>query len=193
MPYRAPYTITPRLIDLVSRISEEMGRWAAGGAGETQRGMRVTRSLPLVSVIHAINGEADVVEFHKDGRIVPVEYKRGKPKLHRADEVQLCAQALCLEEMLRVTIPSGCLFYGETKRRMVVAFDDELRAVTLQAIERLHELIASRATPLAVREKKCDKCSLIEICMPDAMRFKRGVQAWFFHNLKSEISNLKSL
>ena len=167
MPYRPPFTITPRLIDLVSRISEEMRRWAAGGAGETQRGIRVTRALSLASVIHAINGETD--------------------------ELQLCAQALCLEEMLHVTIPSGCLFYGETKRRMVVAFDDELRAVTLQAIERLHELIASRATPLAVREKKCDKCSLMEICMPDAMRFKRGVQAWFFHNLKSEISILKSL
>lgn len=192
MPYRAPYTITPRLIDLVSRISEEMGRWAAGGAGETQRGIRVTRALSLASVIHAINGEADVVEFHKDGRIVPVEYKRGKPKLHRADEVQLCSQALCLEEMLRVTIPSGCLFYGETKR-MVVSFDEELRAATIRAIERLHELIASRDTPLAVREKKCDKCSLIEICMPDAMRFKRGVQAWFSDSLKSEFSNLKSL
>jgi CRISPR-associated exonuclease Cas4 len=160
---------------------------AHNGADETQRGMRITRALPLVSIIHAMSGEADVVEFHKNGGVVPVEYKRGKPKLHRADEVQLCAQALCLEEMLSVTIPSGCLFYGETKRRTSVAFDEELRAVTVRAIDRLHELIASRVTPLAVREKKCDKCSLIEICMPDAMRFKRGVQAWFTANLKFEI------
>ena len=152
---------------------------ANSGADETQRGMRITRALPLVSVIHAMSGEADIVEFHKNGTVVPVEYKRGKPKLHRADEVQLCAQALCLEEMLNVTISSGCLFYGETRRRTTVAFDEELRTVTIRAIQRLHELIVSRVTPLAVREKKCDKCSLLEICMPDAMRFKKGAAAWF--------------
>jgi CRISPR-associated exonuclease Cas4 len=160
---------------------------AHSGADETQRGMRITRALPLVSVIHAMSGEADVVEFHKNGTVVPIEYKRGKPKLHRADEVQLCAQALCLEEMLSVTIASGRLFYGETRRRTIVAFDEELRAVTIRAIERLHELIASRVTPLAVKEKKCDKCSLIEICMPDAMRFKKGAAAWFSSALKSQI------
>ena len=165
---------------------------AHSGADETQRGMRITRALPLISVSHAMSGEADVVEFHKNGNIVPVEYKRGKPKLHRADEVQLCAQALCLEEMLDVTSASGCLFYGETRRRITVAFDEELRAVTIQAIERLHELIASRVTPLAVRQKKCDKCSLIEICLPDSMRFKKGVAVWFSSSLKSQISDLKS-
>lgn len=160
---------------------------AHSGADETQRGMRITRALPLVSIIHAMSGEADVVEFHKNGNIVPVEYKRGKPKLHRADEVQLCAQALCLEEMLDVRISSGCLFYGETRRRTTVTFDEELRAVTILAIERLHELIASRVTPLAVRQKKCDKCSLLEICMPDAMRFKRGAAAWFSSALNTDI------
>ena len=160
---------------------------AHSGADETQRGMRITRALPLVSVIHAMSGEADVVEFHKNGTVVPVEYKRGKPKLHRADEVQLCAQALCLEEMLNVTISSGCLFYGETRRRTAVAFDEELRTVTIRAIGRLHKLIVSRVTPLAVREKKCDKCSLLEICMPDAMRFKKGAAAWFATALNSQI------
>jgi CRISPR-associated exonuclease Cas4 len=134
-----------------------------------------------------MRGEADIVEFHKDGRVIPVEYKRGKPKLHRADEVQLCAQALCLEEMLSVTISSGFLYYGETRRRTTITLDEELRAVTIQAIKRLHNLISSRVTPLASREKKCDKCSLIEICMPDAMRFKRGVQAWFSSAIKSQI------
>jgi CRISPR-associated exonuclease Cas4 len=89
--------------------------------------------------------------------------------------------------MLSVTIASGRLFYGETRRRTIVAFDEELRAVTIRAIERLHELIASRVTPLAVKEKKCDKCSLIEICMPDAMRFKKGAAAWFSSALKSQI------
>lgn len=160
---------------------------AHNGPDESQRGVRITRALPLLSVVHAMTGEADVVEFHKDGTVVPVEYKRGKPKLHRADEVQLCAQALCLEEMLNVTISKGFLFYGETRRRTSVAFDEELRAVTVSAIERLHQLIASRVTPLAVREKKCDKCSLLNICMPNAMRFKRGVQAWFSSALKADI------
>ena len=152
---------------------------AHSGADESQRGVRITRAMPLVSTVLAMTGEADVVEFHKNGSVVPIEYKRGKPKLHRADEVQLCAQALCLEEMLNVTIPSGCLFYGKTRRRTKVSFDDELRTVTIETIERLHELITKRVTPRAVREKKCDKCSLIGICMPDAMRFKRGARAWF--------------
>ena len=160
---------------------------AHNGPDESQRGVRITRALPLLSIAHAISGEADVVEFHKDGAVIPVEYKRGKPKLHRADEVQLCAQALCLEEMLNVTIPKGFLFYGETRRRTSVAFDDELRAVTVAAIERLHQLIASRVTPLALREKKCDKCSLLDICLPDAMRFKKGTAAWFTSQLKSQI------
>jgi CRISPR-associated exonuclease Cas4 len=160
---------------------------AHSGADESQRGVRITRALPLVSIIHGMSGEADVVEFHKNGNIVPIEYKRGKPKLHRADEVQLCAQALCLEEMLDVTISSGCLFYGETRRRTTVAFDEELRAVTIRAIERLHELIASRVTPHAVREKKCDKCSLIEVCMPNALRFKKGAAAWFLSRLTSDL------
>jgi CRISPR-associated exonuclease Cas4 len=161
---------------------------AHNGPDEKQKGVRITRALPLVSVIHSISGEADVVEFHKDGRIVPVEYKRGKPKLHRADEVQLCAQALCLEEMLNVTISSGCLFYGETRRRLVVAFDEDLRAVTIRAIERLHELIVRRETPPAVREKKCDKCSLNEICMPDATREnRRSASEWFQRMLMNEL------
>lgn len=157
------------------------------GPDENQRGVRITRSLPLLSTVLAMRGEADIVEFHKNGRVAPVEYKRGKPKLHRADEVQLCAQAMCLEEMLGVTIPSGFLYYGEIRRRTTIAFDEELRAVTIQAIKRLHNLISSRVTPLASREKKCDKCSLIEICMPDAMRFKRGVQSWFSSAIKSQI------
>jgi CRISPR-associated exonuclease Cas4 len=112
--------------------------------------------------------------------VLPVEYKRGKPKAHRADEVQLCAQALCLEETLGVSVPDGRLFYGQTRRRTNVVFDDELRALTNETTRRLHELIASRVTPAAVYEvRKCDACSLKEICMPLAMRFQKGAGAWF--------------
>ena len=98
----------------------------------------------------------------------PVEYKRGKPKPHDADRVQLCAQALCLEEMLNCSIPAGALFYGKTRRRLDVRFDANLRKLTQRTIARLHELIRSRITPPAVYERgKCERCSLIGICMPE--------------------------
>ena len=121
-------------------------------------------------------------------RVRPVEYKRGKPKSHRADEVQLCAQAMCLEEMLGLTIPSGCLFYGEKRRRTEVIFDAELRRLTTETAAALHAMIDSRITPSAeYNSRRCDACSLIDLCQPKAMRFKRGVQAWFSNNLKFEI------
>lgn len=144
------------------------------GRGETRPGIRITRSLQLRSETLGIHGVADVVEFHlqADGlwQPFPVEYKRGKPKAHDADRVQLCAQALCLEENLRVSIPLGALFYGQNRRRQDVAFDTSLRTATLDAITRLHQLIDSRTTPRAQREKKCDACSLLPVCLPDAMR-----------------------
>jgi CRISPR-associated exonuclease Cas4 len=125
-----------------------------------------------------------VVEFHSaTGEIRLVEYKRGKPKAHRADEVQLCAQALCLEEMLARTIAGGALFYGKRRRHTAVAFDESLRALTQESAARLHALFASRITPPAAREKKCESCSLLELCMPDALRFRRGVEAWFERQL----------
>jgi len=99
-------------------------------------------------------------------RPFPVEYKRGRPKKNSCDEVQLCAQAMCLEEMLNVTIESGALFYGKKRRRHQVRFSETLRAQTQQAAQRVHELIGSRTTPPANYEKKCDRCSLYELCQP---------------------------
>ncbi len=120
--------------------------------------------------------------------VVPVEYKRGKPKSHRADEVQLCAQAMCLEEMLGTTISNGCLFYGEKRRRTEIEFNTVLRQLVTDTAAALHEMIDSRITPKAEYEpRRCDACSLIDLCQPKAMRFKRGVQAWFTSNLKFEI------
>lgn len=158
------------------------------GEDESKAGVRITRSMAVRSLALGISGQCDIVEFHRDGRVVPVEYKRGKPKTHRADEVQLCAQAMCLEEMLGVMIPSGCLFYGEKKRRTVVEFDADLRQLVTETAAALHVMIASRVTPLAEYEaRRCDACSLIELCQPKALRFKRGAQAWFDSNLKSQI------
>jgi len=157
------------------------------GPDESKAGVRITRSLPVRSFNLGISGECDIVEFHADGRVVPVEYKRGKPKSHRADELQLCAQAMCLEEMLGVEISSACLFYGENRRRTAVEFDETLRRLVSETAASLHSMIVSRQTPLAEYEaRRCDACSLIELCQPKAMRFKRGVQAWFSAALKSE-------
>jgi CRISPR-associated exonuclease Cas4 len=97
----------------------------------------------------------------------PIEYKRGKPKKDGSDLVQLCAQALCFEEMLGVPVPAGAMFYGKTRRRVEVAFDSELRGLALRTITALHEMIASRKTPAPVYvKKKCERCSLRHLCLP---------------------------
>ena len=153
---------------------------AHDGPDETRAGVRIVRGLAVKSETLGLSGQCDVVEFHADGTILPVEYKRGRPKAHRADEVQLCAQAMCLEEMFGVSIPEGRLFYGQTRRRMDVVFNAELRALTADTARRLREMIASRRTPAAVyEERKCQACSLQELCMPQAMRFQKGAGAWF--------------
>jgi CRISPR-associated exonuclease Cas4 len=145
---------------------------ADSGKSEQRDGVRSVRSLPLRSLRWGLIGKADVVEFRSEPgqqRCFPVEYKRGKPKAHDADRVQLCAQAMCLEEMLGEPVAAGALFYGKTRRRLDVAFDPPLRSLTERTIGRLHELIASRKTPAAVYEKaKCERCSLIHLCMPRA-------------------------
>jgi CRISPR-associated exonuclease Cas4 len=144
----------------------------------TRQGVRVTRSLQLSSLRLGLAGVADVVEYPPDAPPFPVEYKRGKVKKHRADEVQLCAQALCLEEMLETSVPSGALFYGQVRRRLDVSFDDELRGLTEQAAARFHEIIATGQTPIARREKKCDRCSLLNLCLPDAIKPRKTASAY---------------
>lgn len=135
-----------------------------------RRGLRVVTGLVLANRRLGLAGVADAVEFHagRDGEVAfPVEYKRGRPKLHRADEVQLCAQALCLEEMTGRPVPEGALFYGETRRRVIVPFDDELRELTLETTAVVHRLFAEgRLPPARYEARKCRACSLIEICRP---------------------------
>lgn len=136
---------------------------------ELRDGVRISRGLRLRSLELGLSGIADVVEFHRQAegwQPFPVEYKRGKPKPDACDEVQLCAQALCLEEMLACAIPSGALFYGTTRRRKDVKFGPDLRGQTATAARRLHELLAKGITPPAVYDKKCDNCSLVHVCLP---------------------------
>lgn len=161
---------------------------AHGGQDESKAGVRIVRGLPVRSDTLGLSGECDVVEFHPDGSVLPIEYKRGKPKAHRADEVQLCAQALCLEESLRKPVPEGRLYYGQTRRRLDVVFDRELRALTAETAGRLQELIAAHLTPPALyEERKCESCSLKQLCMPLAMRFQKGAGAWFDRHLADSL------
>ena len=151
---------------------------AHDGKSETSAGVRIARGLWLKSNRLGITGQADVVEFHEGGQIIPVEYKRGKPKKDDSDRVQLCAQALCLEDMKSSSIDVGYLYYGTRGRRTEVAFDTTLRETTIEKIEQLRHMIDNRITPTATRAPKCDKCSLLDLCMPDALRFRHGARAW---------------
>jgi CRISPR-associated exonuclease Cas4 len=123
-------------------------------------------------------GESPSLQSEKWGqtpvRITPIEYKRGRPKANDSDRVQLCAQAICLEEMMAVSIESGELYYGQRKRRTQVDFDDSLRQTTEAAARRLHQMVDGRETPPAVRAKKCDTCSLFHLCLPEVTQAARN-------------------
>lgn len=155
---------------------------------ERRKGVRTVTSMPLVNLKLGITGVADVVEFHcrgADEYAFPVEYKRGRPKSHRADEVQLCAQALCLEEMTRQQIAAGALFYGQTRRRKDVIFDKELRELTEETIRRTREMIIAGRTPSATYEaRRCDACSLIDLCQPRCLSSGQSVDTWLRAHLE---------
>ncbi|HEY3374205.1 MAG TPA: CRISPR-associated protein Cas4 [Candidatus Aquicultor sp.] len=136
---------------------------------ESRGNVRLEYAVPLRSIKLGLIGRADVIEFHKteDGwDVFPVEHKLGKPKPDSSDKVQLCAQAMCLEEMMGISIESGALFYGRTRRRLDVAFDRDLRADTETTARLVHELLASGLTPKAEYSAKCKNCSMVELCVP---------------------------
>lgn len=141
---------------------------------DNRRGVRVERAVTLRSDRLGVAGRADVVEYHTDAsaprgvRPYPVEYKRGRMKSELADRVQLCAQAMCLEEMQGVAVPEGAVFYGKSHRRLAVVFDAGLRERTQQAAHRLHELVRTGTVPPALPGPKCRACSLESQCLPDA-------------------------
>ncbi len=159
-------------------------------ADQQKRGtVRTVWAQRLANIELGIEGVADVVEYHKqsDGTETPypIEYKRGKPKAHRADEVQLCAQALCLEEMHGVDVPEGALFYGEVRRRHPVVFDAELRDLTSQTILACRIIVQTKTTPKAIyKSKKCNACSLIDQCHPQG--FKKSAAAWLTEQINKD-------
>ena len=155
------------------------------GFRESRGDCLTVRGLAVHSAELGVSGQCDAVEFHRDMRGVPlrereglwlpypVEYKRGKPKEHNADELQLCAQAMCLEEMLCCSISEGALYYGEPRRRTVVLLTPELRQQVRDSLAEMHRLYQRRYTPKLKPSKACNACSLKDLCLPKLMSRKR--------------------
>ncbi len=164
---------------------------------ELRGNLLITRGLRVRSGRLKVTGMCDVVEFHAspDGvplagrkglwRPYPVEYKRGEPKEHNADELQLCCQALCLEEMLACSIPAGSLFYGEPRRRVEVSFTPELRAQVEEMLAEMHQYLQRGYTPEVRPHKGCRACSLNGLCLPKLQK-ARSVAAYLDASLEEE-------
>jgi len=165
---------------------------------ESRPGLRIARGLRLRSLRLGLSGQADVVEFRaaavgislpgEDGlwQPLPVEYKRGRPKPDHCDQVQLCAQTLCLEEMFQGAIPAGALFYGRPRRRQDVAFSPTLRTETESLAARMHELYFASITPRASYSPKCEKCSLLGSCMPKTLTGGQAVERYLARALAGD-------
>jgi CRISPR-associated exonuclease Cas4 len=169
---------------------------------ETRVDLVTARGLALRSLRLGLTGKTDAVEFHRvrDGpplgtplagregwwQPFPVEYKRGRPKADACDEVQLCAQAICLEEMLGVEIQGGALYYGAERRRKRIEFAVPLRSQTEELARRMHQLYAAGATPPPVYSKKCERCSLIGRCLPAAVSRRDAVKRYLSRALREE-------
>lgn len=170
---------------------------AHSGDAESRGNVVIMRALRVFSATLGVSGECDVVEFNRNADGIslnghdglwqpyPVEYKRGKPKEHNADEMQLCAQAMCLEEMLCCTIPCGALFYGEPRRRTEVEFTPELRRAVEDSLNEMHDYYKRGYTPKAKPRKGCTACSLKEICLPK-MAQRKSVAAYVEGALNEE-------
>jgi CRISPR-associated exonuclease Cas4 len=176
---------------------------------ESRRDLRSTTAVRICSRRLKVVGVMDMLEFHRvesphgsEHRTIatklpgasglwlpfPVEYKRGRPKAHRADEIQLCAQACCLEEMLNLNIDQGALFYGQTRRRVDVTFDSELRRLTQVTSDSIHEMLKANITPPPVYGKWCESCSLIESCQPKLFAKRRSAKEWLQREMESALA-----
>ena len=148
---------------------------------EERAGVRIARALPLFSRRLGLVGKADIVEFHRqpDGSEIPypIDYKRGRQRKWHNDDVQVCAQGLCLEEMLGVAVPAGAVFHAGSKRRREVVCDAPLRALTERTIEEVRTLLAGQRVPPAVLKPRCDGCSLRGVCMPEITQQPNRVAA----------------
>ena len=145
---------------------------------EISEGIRVERALPLWSHHLGLRGIADVVEFSLDGTPYPVEYKSGSKKPRTADDVQLCSQAICLEEMFDRPVPKGAIFHHASKRRREVFFTPELRSLVAETAANVRQLLKTTTMPAPVADSRCPDCSLIEACLPYAIKgFRQSASA----------------
>jgi len=164
---------------------------------EKRNNFLITRGMRVFSRTMGISGICDVVEFHKkrdgiwlqnyEGTYIPlpIEYKRGKPKANNADQLQLCAQAMCLEEMLVCEIKKGFLYYGEPKKRTQVLFDDVLKEQVTISFKKMHELFARKYTPKAKMTKACKSCSISDVCLP-GLNKQMSASAYIKNMLREE-------
>lgn len=159
---------------------------------ESRRDVRIVRALRLHSFRLGLIGQADVVEFPTGTQagLPPkiVEYKHGKPKAIDCDEVQLCAQAMCLEEMTGLHLEESELFYGRPRRRHVVELTKELRSRTESLALRLHALTEAAVTPPAIWGKRCESCSLLDICLPETMQGRKSAQKYINALIRSSLA-----
>ncbi len=150
---------------------------------EIKSGVRVERALPLWSDRLGLIGKADLVEFHSDGSIFPVEFKHGPRREKHYDDIQLAAQAMCLEDMLNRPVPQGAIYHASSRRRRVVDFTPALRQSVIDTAEAIRAMLASGILPPPVNDARCRECSLKEACQPEALgekaRFKRLVEDLF--------------
>lgn len=165
---------------------------------ESRSGVIISRSVPIRSNTLGIIGVCDMVEFEPsaDGiplpgreglfQPIPVEYKRGKPKEGNFDEAQLCAQAMCLEEMLSTTIETGYLYYAQIRRRTVVCFSEELRQTVKQATAEMQQHYQRNYTPRVKPKKACKSCSMLEICLPHVQNAPKSVEEYIQNHIEEE-------
>lgn len=165
---------------------------------ETRSGTIIARAVPVASYRLGFSGVCDVVEFIDSSEGVklpgreglylpaPVEYKRGKPKIDPCDRAQLCAQAMCLEEMLSVSIQTGYLYYGETRHRVEVELDADLRKIVGQMADEMHAYFQRGYTPRVKPSKACRSCSLTEICLPGLLEETLPASQYIRRQLEKE-------
>ena len=170
-------------VDNVWTVSGTLAHEHADDPGyrQTAEGARIERALPLFSEELGLVGKADIVEFRPqaDGREIPlpVDYKLGKRKKWDNDDVQLCAQALCLEEMIGVEVPRGAIYHVKTKRRREVVFTDDLRKLTMDTIDNVRALMLADTVPPAVLKPQCEGCSLHSLCVPELTGGSRALKS----------------
>ena len=144
---------------------------------EIKAGVKVERALPLWSDRLGLIGKADLVEFHPGGTVFPVEFKHGRKREKVHDDIQLAAQAMCLEEMLRINVQCGAIYHASSRRRREVMITPELRGAVEATVTAVKQMIEQRVLPLPVNDERCRACSLIDACQPaalaDVTRLKR--------------------